>query len=75
MFSFLKFNRSQVIAAMFCGSHKTLAFGLPLIQTVFDGSPELASYCAPLIIIFPLQLMIGSLIVPWLKQYASEEKV
>jgi len=75
MFSIMKFNRTQVISAMFCGSHKTLAFGLPLIQTIFDGSPEMASYCAPLMFIHPIQLMIGSLIVPWLREHASEEKV
>jgi solute carrier family 10 (sodium/bile acid cotransporter), member 7 len=56
---------------MFCASQKTLAFGLPLVNTVFEGSSNLASYCAPIMFIHPIQLIIGSLIVPRLEQYMA----
>ena len=59
-----------MISALFCASHKTLAFGLPLLQTVFEGDPKLALYCAPLMFIHPMQLMIGSLFVKPLQEYA-----
>ena len=62
------------VAATFCGAHKTLAFGLPLINTVFEGNPNLASYCAPIMIMHPLQLAIGSLVVPYFKKITEEEK-
>ena len=62
------------MAATFCGAHKTLAFGLPLINTVFEGNPNLASYCAPIMLMHPLQLVIGSLVVPYFKQMVEEEE-
>ena len=66
-------ERRDVIAAMFVASQKTLAFGLPLINTIFEGSPHLASYCAPLMIIHPLQLALGSFLVPRLSKYVEGE--
>ena len=70
----LKFSRDDVIAAMFCSSQKTLAFGLPLINTVFEGNPNVAAYCAPLMMLHPLQLTIGSALVPQLVKYVSQKK-
>ena len=67
----LNFSRGETIAATFCASHKTLAFGLPLIKTVFDGNPNLASYCAPIMLVHPLQLIIGSLLIPEFSWYTS----
>jgi len=64
----------EAVAAAFCSSHKTLAFGLPLIQTIFEGNPNLAAYCAPLMLIHPLQLVLGSLLVPYFKTYTEESQ-
>mmetsp|Transcript_48525 Transcript_48525/g.103266 ORF Transcript_48525/g.103266 Transcript_48525/m.103266 type:complete len:230 (-) Transcript_48525:149-838(-) len=64
----------QAVAATFCGAHKTLAFGLPLINTVFEGNAHLASYCAPIMLMHPLQLVVGSLIVPYFRGIVDEEK-
>ena len=68
-----KFSRADTVAAMFCSSQKTLAFGLPLINTVFEGNPNVAAYCAPLMLVHPLQLMIGSALVPHLEKYIKRE--
>lgn len=66
----------DAVAATFCASHKTLAFGLPLINTIFSGSSNLASYCAPIMLVHPIQLLIGSFVVPYFKQFTgvSEER-
>lgn len=69
---FLNFTEEESKAAAFCSSHKTLAFGLPLINTIFAGNPNLASYCAPLMFIHPLQLIIGSLAIPMLTKKNEE---
>lgn len=69
----LTFSRGDIVAAMFCASQKTLAFGLPLINTIFEGNPNLAAYCAPLMFIHPIQLIIGSLLIPRLEKYTSED--
>ena len=63
----------EAVAATFCGAHKTLAFGLPLINTIFEGNPNLAAYCAPIMLMHPLQLVVGSLIVPYFKKITEEK--
>lgn len=70
---FLKVTRGESIAAMFCSSQKTLAFGLPLINTIFQGNPNLALYCAPLMFIHPLQMAIGSFLLPTVQKYTEQE--
>lgn len=64
----LNFSRKDMIAATFCTSHKTLAFGLPLLNTIFEGNPNLAAYCAPVMFIHPLQLLLGSVLASKLKE-------
>jgi sodium/bile acid cotransporter 7 len=66
------FARGDVVAAMFCSSHKTLAFGLPLIQTIFKGNANLAAFCAPIMFIFPLQLTLGSILLPAISRYINK---
>jgi sodium/bile acid cotransporter 7 len=67
------FSRPEIVAAMFCSSQKTLAFGLPLINTIFEGNPNLASFVAPLMFIHPLQMTLGSLLLPRISKYTSGE--
>jgi sodium/bile acid cotransporter 7 len=70
-FSFpaLNFSRVDTVAAMFCASQKTLAFGLPLVNTIFQGNPNLAAFCAPIMFIHPLQMTIGSFLLPAVEKY------
>ncbi|KAL3929897.1 MAG: hypothetical protein SGBAC_012003, partial [Bacillariaceae sp.] len=67
----LGFSRDETVAAIFCASQKTLAFGLPLINTIFEGNPNLASFVAPLMFIHPLQMTLGSILVPRITKYTS----
>lgn len=68
---FFKLSRPEIVAAIFCASQKTLAFGLPLINTIFEGNQNLASFVAPLMFIHPLQMTLGSLLLPRLTKYTS----
>lgn len=68
---FWNFTRGEVIAGVFCASHKTLAFGLPLVNTIFESNPNLAAYCAPIMFIHPLQLVLGSLLIPRFTKYTE----
>jgi sodium/bile acid cotransporter 7 len=67
----LQFTRGDTIAAMFCASQKTLAFGLPLVNTIFQGNPNLAAFCAPIMFIHPLQMTIGSFLLPAIQKYTE----
>jgi len=67
------FTREDRVAALYIGSHKTLAFGLPLITTTFEGNPDVAAYLLPLVIYHPIQILASSLLVPILKAYVADE--
>lgn len=50
------------IAAVFCGSKKTLASGVPMAQLIFGTSPALGLILLPIMIYHPLQLAIGGML-------------
>jgi sodium/bile acid cotransporter 7 len=56
--AFLGFPTEDRIAAMFCGSKKTLASGVPMAQLMFGTRPGLGLILLPIMIYHPLQLMI-----------------
>jgi sodium/bile acid cotransporter 7 len=62
----LRFSREDRIAAMFCGSKKTLASGVPMAQLLFAGHPGIGLILLPIMIYHPLQLAIcGTLAERW----------
>lgn len=54
----LGFSAESRIAAVFCGSKKTLASGVPMAQLMFGGSPGLGLILLPILIYHPLQLAV-----------------
>ena len=65
----LKFSREDKIAAMFCGSKKTLASGVPMAKLIFGAHPGLGVILLPIMIYHPLQLVIcGVLARRWAKE-------
>ncbi len=54
----LGFSTADRIAAIFCGSKKTLASGVPMAQLMFGESPELGLILLPIMIYHQLQLLI-----------------
>jgi sodium/bile acid cotransporter 7 len=62
----LKFSREDTIAAMFCGSKKTLASGVPMAKLIFGAHPGLGLILLPIMIYHPLQLVVcGVLAQRW----------
>ncbi|CAM9794171.1 unnamed protein product [Ectocarpus sp. 8 AP-2014] len=68
---FLKIDERDRIAVMFCGTHKTLAFGIPLIKALFEGHPSLGMLATPLLLYHPSELMLGSALAPTLRTRAE----
>lgn len=63
------FSREDRIAAMFCGSKKTLAAGVPMAKLIFGAHPGLGLILLPVMIYHPLQLVIcGVLAERWAKE-------
>lgn len=64
----LGFNREDRIAAMFCGSKKTLASGVPMAKLIFGAHPAIGLILLPIMVYHPLQLLIcGVLAERWAK--------
>ena len=68
------FAASSIVASALCGSHKTLAFGLPLVKTIFGADPNISLYSVPILIVHPTQLFLGSLFAKQLLPYVEVEK-
>lgn len=54
----LGFDRADRVAALFCGSKKTLASGVPMARLIFGAQPSLALILLPIMIYHPLQLLV-----------------
>ena len=70
----LKFSREDKIAAMFCGSKKTLASGVPMAKLIFGAHPGLGLILLPIMIYHPLQLVVcGLLAQRWGRQTTGKQ--
>jgi solute carrier family 10 (sodium/bile acid cotransporter), member 7 len=54
----LRFDREDTIAAIFCGSKKTLASGVPMAHIIFAGHPGLGLILLPIMVYHSLQLIL-----------------
>lgn len=62
----LGFTREDRVAAMFCGSKKSLAAGVPMANLIFGAHPAIGLIVLPLMIYHALQLVIcGVLAQRW----------
>jgi sodium/bile acid cotransporter 7 len=62
----LGLSRADRIAAVFCGSKKTLASGVPMAKLMFGANPALGVILLPIMIYHPLQLVVcGVLAERW----------
>jgi len=65
----LGFPQADRIAAMFCGSKKTLASGVPMARLIFAGNPAIGVILLPIMLYHPLQLVIcGVLAQRWSRE-------
>jgi sodium/bile acid cotransporter 7 len=60
------------IAAVFCGSKKTLASGVPMAHLIFGANPALGLILMPIMIYHPLQLAVGGVMA---QHWGSREGV
>lgn len=73
----VRLDRPSRVTALFCGSQKTLAVGLPLAVMIFGsrGSDlELSLVIVPLLLYHPLQLVVGGLLVGPLKEFVERSR-
>jgi sodium/bile acid cotransporter 7 len=63
-----RFDKEDEIAAVFCGSKKTLASGVPMARILFGAHPALGLIVLPLMFYHQLQLIICSVLA---ERYAA----
>ncbi len=64
-----KFPLQDRVAAIFCGSKKTIASGVPMARLLFGSDPRLGLILLPLLIYHPMQLVIcGVLANRWARR-------
>ncbi|WP_432452760.1 MULTISPECIES: bile acid:sodium symporter family protein [unclassified Agarivorans] len=68
----LDFNSADEIAAVFCGSKKTLAAGVPMAKVIFSANPDLGMLLLPIMLYHPIQIFYCALLA---NRYAAAEKV
>lgn len=64
----LGFPVEDEIVAMFCGSKKTMASGVPMARVLFGGDPALGVLVMPILFYHQLQLFVGSVLA---RRYAQ----
>lgn len=65
---YLGLSRADEIAAVFCGSKKSLASGLPLAQVLFAGAPGFGMIVLPIMLYNQIQIMVGAVLA---RRYAD----
>merc|ERR1712232_1388757 len=53
---------------------KTVAVGVPLINTIYDHNPNVGLYTLPLLVWHPTQLLVGSFLAPRLAAFVKREE-
>ncbi|KAL1489360.1 hypothetical protein ABEB36_014273 [Hypothenemus hampei] len=68
------FHPSDVIAIVFCATHKSLTLGIPILRIMFHGYSHLSQISLPLLIYHPTQIILGGLLVSQLKDWLQSKK-
>ncbi|MES2258396.1 MAG: bile acid:sodium symporter family protein [Pseudomonadota bacterium] len=64
----LGFSTADEVAAVFCGSKKSLANGMPMANAMFAGDPGMGIFVLPMIVYHQLQLLVCSMLA---QRYAA----
>jgi solute carrier family 10 (sodium/bile acid cotransporter), member 7 len=63
------------VTGLFGCTHKTISIGVPLITAIYGSHhPKIGLYTLPILIWHPMQLMVGTLIMPRLQAFIQREQ-
>ncbi|BFZ24076.1 hypothetical protein BsWGS_27116 [Bradybaena similaris] len=68
------FDSHDSVAITYGGTHKSLTLGIPLIEIIFEGNPDMSIMSIPLLIYSPMQILLGSLTVAPFKMWLDNQK-
>jgi sodium/bile acid cotransporter 7 len=61
------------VVGLFGPVAKTIALGIPLIQSLFEHNPRVGVYTLPILIWHPMLLVAGSIMTPFLRNFIEGE--
>lgn len=61
------------VFGLFGCTHKTVAIGIPLINSIYGDNPAVGLYTLPLLIWHPIQLVLGTALSPRLAKFVARE--
>jgi len=71
----LGYAPKDIIALMFCATHKSLTLGMPILKIIYAGDKILPLISIPLLIYHPTQILLGGFLVPTLKNWLQSVSV
>lgn len=71
----LGFEKGDEVAAVFCGSKKTLAAGVPIAKVIFSSDPRLGMILLPVMIYHPLQIFYCAILANRYQKEAIDREV
>ncbi|XP_023711176.1 sodium/bile acid cotransporter 7 [Cryptotermes secundus] len=63
------FRPEDVIAIIFCCTHKSLTLGIPMLRILYGGYAHLSTISLPLLVYHPTQIIMGGLLVAYLQDW------
>jgi len=66
-----QFTHADEVAAVFCGSKKTLAAGIPMATAIFGADPNLGMILLPVMLYHPIQLFYCAILA---NRYAAQSE-
>jgi len=70
----LNLEKKYQVAAWFCGSQKTIAAGIPLINIIYANNPYVGIISIPLLIWHPTQLIVRGMLLTRITNYVKEDE-
>ncbi|XP_063930497.1 sodium/bile acid cotransporter 7-B-like [Zophobas morio] len=68
------FSSQDIIAIMFCSTHKSLTLGIPILRIMFHGYAHLSQVSLPLLVYHPTQIILGGMMVSQLKDWVHLDR-
>lgn len=68
------FTPADTVAIIFCSTHKSLTLGIPMLKIVFAGYEHLSLISVPLLIYHPAQILLGSVLVPSIRDWMTSRQ-
>jgi len=66
-----RFSLADEVAAVFCGTKKTLAAGIPMAAVIFGSDPKLGMILLPIMLYHPIQIFYCAILA---SRYAKQSK-